>query len=254
MQHLKDYNDGVRYILVLRNCFTKHVSVVGYLQDKTAVETARVFEYMLTTQVKYICHPLVTDSGAEFLNSEFKAVCAKYDIKMYQPKTGKAVHAENAILYLKTKLYRYSRDTNNYRYIEILPYIVKNYNSSVRHVLGTTPDLVNRPNEFQIFHRQFGRHLPRKENIKPKFKVGDYVRLRVAVRTFEKSYFHKYTAQMYKIISVLLISQPPKYNIVAYNNPSDTWRVLERDLPIVPQNVPTTPIHCSEPPSVLCRD
>lgn len=237
MQDYKRFNDGVRYILVLRNCFTKQVAI-GYLQNKTGEHTATVFDYMLRTQVKYVCKTMVTDRGAEFLNQPFLGVCAKYNIKMYHPNTGKAWHAENAILMLKTKIYRHFRDQQTKRYIEMLPNVVKHYNTSIRSVLGVAPNDVNRTNEYALFHRQYGKNLIPQHLIKAKFDIGEHVRIRLPSRIFEKSYEPKFTVQVYKIINVLKYSNPPKYDLEAVNDSSNTLRSRERDLQLVPQNIP----------------
>ena len=88
-------------------------------------------------------------------------------------KNGKAYHAERAIRFIKTKIYRKIRDTDNKRYIDILPHIVRNYNNTIRPNLGIKPVNVNRMNEFAIFQRLYGKHLPRPESIRPKYKVGN---------------------------------------------------------------------------------
>lgn len=234
MQTLSQFNDGVRYILVLRNCFTKFVSI-GFLHDKTGPETAKVFEYMLLTQVPYVCKTLVTDSGKEFLNKDFQAVCTSFGIKMYQPRTGKAYHAENAILMLKTRLYRYFRDTQNKRYIEILPYIVLNYNMQRRVGLGVAPNDVTPENEFALFYRQYGRHMRDPATIVADFKVGDTVRRRLQDSPFVKSFHDRFTNHLYIIKKVNALVYPPKYHIQEKDDPdAEIFQVRQQDIQLAP--------------------
>ena len=236
-QPLSRFNNGINFLFVYRNCFSKRISV-GLLHNKTGEECARVFRNLLVSDIKFIPRTLVSDHGGEFLNPHFREVCAEFKIKMFQPRIGKAVHAENAILYLKTRLYRYMRDTGSKRYIDILPRIVANYNDTVRPVLGITPNEVGAHNQFRLFHRMFGRYLDTRQVV-ARFSVGDIVRIKLESRTFEKSYFHKYSTELYKIIAVLRISQPPKYDVQALQDPSSVLRLLERELLLAPQSFPT---------------
>lgn len=236
-QPLSRFNNGVHYVLVYRNCFTKRISV-GFLKSKHADECARVFRDMLINQIKFVPRTLVTDHGGEFLNPLFRGVCAEFNIKMFQPRKGKAVHAENAILYLKTRLYRYMRDTGNKRYMDILPQIVANYNNTVRPSIGVAPNQVEAHNQYRIFHRMFGKYVNTDDKPlrPPRFAVGDIVRVRLEARTFEKSYFHKFSTELYKITAVFTNSTPPKYNVQQLTDSTVQLRLLERELLSAPIN------------------
>ena len=240
-QPLSSFNNGIRFLLVYRNCFTKRIAV-GFLKSKHAEECAKVFRDMLVNQIKFIPRTLCTDRGGEFLNPLFRGVCDEFKIKMFQPRKGKAVHAENAILYLKQRIYRYMRDTRNKRYIEILPYIVHHYNNTIRPSLGVAPNQVEAHNQFKIFHRMFGKHVNaiHTRSAEPRFSVGDVVRVRLEQRTFEKSYFPKYSTELYKVTKAVTTSHPPKYDVVAMQDSTTFMRLLERELLLVPLNVPTS--------------
>jgi hypothetical protein len=235
-QPLSRFNNGIRYVLVYRNCFTKRISI-GFMHSKEGPECARVFRDMLIRQIKFVPRTLVTDHGGEFLNPYFRGVCAEFNIKMFQPRKGKAVHAENAILYLKTRLYRYMRDTNNKRFLEILPQIVRHYNNSVRAALGMAPNNVESHNQFRLFHRMYGRYL-RNTVSRPRFSIGNVVRIRLEERTFEKSYFPKFSTELYRITQIFTHSQPPKYLVEALLDPTTSLRLLERELLLVPIEIP----------------
>ena len=235
-QPLSQFNNGIHYVLVYRNCFTKRISV-GFLRSKHGDECAKVFREMLISQIKFVPRILITDRGGEFLNPFFRGVCNEFNIKMFQPRKGKAVHAENAILYLKIRIYRYMRDTNNKRFIDILPQIVLNYNNSIRPILGMSPNEVGAHNQFKLFHKMYGKYLPSETSSSPKFTVGDIVRVRLDARTFEKSFFHKYSTELYKVTTILL-SNPPKYDVQALQDATATLRLLERELLLAPQEIP----------------
>ena len=57
---------------------------------------------------------------------------------------------------------------------------------------------------------------------------------------FRKGYLPQYTKEIFTITNVLLISQPPKYDILQIGADPiiDVKRVLERDLYLIPKNVP----------------
>jgi hypothetical protein len=101
---------------------------------------------------------------------------------------------------LKEKLLRYFTSTNSYKWVDVLPDIIKNYNNSVNRTIGMTP------NQASVgLSEQFIIHLARDHNEQMRDKitlnVGDWVRLKNDRQLFEKMHL-KYSPEIYQITKV----------------------------------------------------
>jgi hypothetical protein len=68
----------------------------------------------------------------------------------------------------------------------MLPYIVSSYNNTVHSSIGIAPNKVNEKNQDQVWEFLYRKILEQKKTAKPKFKVGDRVRLSISKSTFQK--------------------------------------------------------------------
>jgi len=85
---------------------------------------------------------------------------------------------------LKERLYRYFTAANTLKFDDVLPELVQGYNATRHRSIGMAPQDVTRDNEEAVWKRLYGKRL--KDQKKPKFKVGDRVRLNKIHRTFAK--------------------------------------------------------------------
>ena len=76
---------------------------------------------------------------------------------------------------LKERLYRYFTAANTLRFDDVLPELVQGYNATRHRSIGMAPQDVTWDNEEAVWKRLYGKRLKGKK--KPKFKVGDRVRL-----------------------------------------------------------------------------
>ncbi|KAJ8911384.1 hypothetical protein NQ315_013519 [Exocentrus adspersus] len=94
-----------------------------------------------------------------------------------------------------------------YKWVDILPQITKNYNGTIHCTTGYKPRDVNKSNEEAILKSAYS-HI--KIMGKPKFKVGDIVRVSKSKHVFEKSYKPNWTTELFKIVKVQ-ITNPITY-------------------------------------------
>jgi hypothetical protein len=71
-------------------------------------------------------------------------------------------------------------------WVDVLPAFVKSYNNSTHRTIGMKPVDVNEENKDEVWTRVYG--YPLDSFPKPKFKVGDHVKVEVKHKTFEKGY------------------------------------------------------------------
>ena len=234
-QSLKEHNDGVKYLLVVIDCFSRKLHVSA-LYDKKGDTVADALDKILEQEpLGHSYTSLWVDLGGEFHNKFTLAVCRKYNIKLYSTynRGTKAVYAERVLQTLKTKIFRALTHYNSKNYMQFLEGIVKSYNSSShKGLLGDTPVNVHgmkdrneidelSQNMFEQKFKNYGNRLY-KENSPPTtvsignkvFTSGDYVRLigDVTDSAFVKSYDQVYTLEIFQIASVIL-DTPPIYKL-----------------------------------------
>ena len=125
------------------------------------------------------------DKGSEFLNSTFRAMLKRRDIKFYTSENEdiKAAVIERFNRSLKTKLFCYFTAKNTRRYVDVLDDLLHSYNHTYHRSIGMTPAEVNVDNEDLVRARLY----PAKpKSYKWGYDVGDRVRITMQRRPFRK--------------------------------------------------------------------
>ena len=89
---------------------------------------------------------------------------------------------------MKERLYWYFTAPNTLRFDDELPQLVQGYNATRHRSIGMAPKDVTWDNEEAVWKRLYEKR-PEEKHPKPKFKVGERVRLNKIHRTFEKVFF-----------------------------------------------------------------
>ena len=145
---------------------------------------------------------IITDQGLEFYNSTVQKVFAKYGITHYHTKSKtkwKAAMAERVIRTLKSRLEKYFYQNKTKKWIDFLPQLIKNYNSTPHRTIGMAPDQVTNQNSQEIYKKMFGDDTLK---VIPRLQKGDKVRILVDKSLFDKGYKQNWTEKIYKIKSV----------------------------------------------------
>ena len=200
----KDYihiNRGYRYILVIIDCFSKMVYACP-VKRKNADYMTQAFESIFSKFDKFP-NSLITDQGLEFYNSSVQKLLTSYGINHYHTITKtkwKASMAERVIRTLKSRLEKYFYHTKTKRWIEFLPQLVRNYNSTPHRTIGMAPNQVTDQNSPAIYKRVFGD-----TNLKtiPRLGIGDKVRILIDKNIFSKGYTRNWSEKIYQIQQVI---------------------------------------------------
>ena len=185
VQDVAKENDGVNYLLVVINVFSKFLWIRP-MKNRIARNLMQAFNSLLGEKRKP--EKLRTDKGTEFINESFQQYLKKQGIKFYtatnEPK-GAVVERGNRTL--KSKLYRYFTGVNSLRYIDVLQDIADSYNNTYHRSIGRPPATVSLLNAGQVRRKLYGK-IERSKSKRFKFKVGDHVRLSPRKRLFKKGY------------------------------------------------------------------
>ncbi|XP_061192263.1 uncharacterized protein LOC133200489 [Saccostrea echinata] len=229
VQNLSKYNDGIKYLLVVVDVFSRYLWVRA-LKDKKAQTVIGAFKDILSDSRKP--KAIRTDKGTEFYNRYLKEYLKGKDIKIfYALNETKANFAERYIQTLKKRLYRYFTYKQKYEYLNILQDVVQSINDTPNRSLnGRIPSSVSKENEAEVRLDAYlarqptkGRTTKFKKSSNRKrtpytFKVGDQVRITHLRRQFQRDYDQTYTEEIF-IVSGRFVSQGiPIYKLMDMTN------------------------------------
>lgn len=202
-------NRGHNYALVVIDCFSKYLWTRP-LKTKTATEVCAAMTDVLENSDGRVPKHLQTDQGTEFFNRQFGTLMRKYKITHYNTYSViKASMAERVIRTLKNKLYKAFTLHGSHNWVDgLLDRVTVEYNETKHSKTGLKPSSINGRNEAKVLRKSYA-HLKKIE--KPKFNVGDIVRVSKCKHVFEKGYTPNWTTELFKISKVISNSNPPTY-------------------------------------------
>lgn len=198
-------NRGYKYLLTMIDTFSKRAWAVP-LKQKNMEETSKALDNIF----KGLKNPpklLQADAGTEFFNRMVKAVLAKYGIKLYSSySTLKASIIERFNRTLKTWMWKKFSLRGTYKWVDLLDSLLETYNNRVHRTIGVAPAKVSESNEKMIHERLLASNRKMVSKVrqrkKPKFKVGDKVRISKFKHEFEKGYTPNWTAEVFTVDGV----------------------------------------------------
>ncbi|MEM6402224.1 MAG: transposase family protein [Cyanobacteria bacterium P01_D01_bin.116] len=201
---LASYNDGYKYLLVCVDVISRFVRV-SPMKSLTAKSAQIALTNMLTDSPSYP-KKLWSDRGREF-QGQFKAFCNNIGVEIYHTDSGtKAAFAERAIRSLKAIISKYMEEKSTWNYIDQLQTFVDIMNNRVNRSIGKPPSKVVKNDVMSILHK------PSSKFKKPKFKVGDKVRIAGIAKPFRKGYFQQFSDEVFTIVKIFS-RLPPSYII-----------------------------------------
>ena len=194
-------NNGYKYILTVMDVFSKFAWIaVTKKKDKQTI--ANSFENIIkksNRQPKKVW----SDGSGEYDNHFFRAMLKKYNIEPYRSVSElKAIMAERFNQSLMNKIAKMFTERGNHRYIDDIQRIVNEYNNSYHSSIKMTPvEASKKENEGIVYYNLYNKRRRKmmKQNLKPKFKVGDIVRIYKFKKLFEKGYLPKWSNSFYVI-------------------------------------------------------
>ena len=193
-------NNGYKYILTILDVFSKFAWVaVTKKKDKKTI--ANAFENIL--KKGRVPRKIWSDGGGEYDNHFFRSMLKKYNIEPYRTDSElKAIMAERFNQTLMNKIVKMFTERDNHRYIDDIERIVNEYNNTYHSSIKMTPiEASKEENEGIVYYNLYSkrRREMMKQNIKPKFKVGDIVRIYKFKKIFEKGYDPKWSNELFII-------------------------------------------------------
>ena len=211
MSLLSRYNNGVKYLLVIIDIFSRFLSVYP-LKRKDGQSVLVGIKHILETDQFRGIKFLNSDEGGEYYNKYVKDYLQKKNIKLYSTfsREIKASIAERVIRTIKSKIFKYLTHKNTKKYVDVLNQIVSSYNNSAHRGLkrSQTPNNVHKLTDPNLIQEQFDRmykdvHRIKKNNTSL-LTLGQAVRIVNSDKNkvFRKGYLIQNTEEIFKIKSI----------------------------------------------------
>ncbi len=192
MQKFQAQNNGFRYLCVIIDCFSKYVWVKP-LKNKLSSSIVKALALLLMTERPKL---LQADQGSEFFNKDVARMLEAFGPKLYHTYSDKkASIVERVQRTLRSRLGRLYTERDNNIWIDKLDDIVDSYNNSYHRSIKMKPTNVTDAHIDQI------KNLlnPPEEFSKPKFDIGNKVRITSVRKTFQKEYEKGWTDEKFLI-------------------------------------------------------
>lgn len=232
MKQFARENNWYKYILNVIDCFSKFVWAEPLKKKDGAVVTT-AFERILDRAIKdgHTTPDLLhTDKGTEFKNKSFNNMLKKHSIKIYHTESEeKSAIIERYHRTLNNKLRVKFEVRNSHKWYDVLQELTDEYNKHDYHrTIKMRPTDVNKSNESDLLkmYQDLESKVPRK---KPKFKIGDRVRITAHKVVFRNKYKQNWTSEIF-VITQILNTKPVTYEIEDLKGEEVIGGFYEREL------------------------
>lgn len=224
-------NKNMKYILTVINIFSKK-AYVRALKNKSGEEVTRAMKSILDS----MGHPIRNihvDNGTEFYNATMKHMLQQRNINLYSTFTRmKAAIAERFNRTLKNKMWKQFSLRGSYKWIDLLQPLVSEYNNTRHRTIKMKPNDVDATNERHLLRTVYNYDsLPIRKK-RPKFKLGDFVRISKYKHVFEKGFTPNWTTEIFKI-NRIQDTDPITYLLVDLDGNDIKGTVYQQELQVV---------------------
>lgn len=217
-------NRSYKYILTVIDIFTKFAWAFP-VKTKSARDVTYAMNKLF--QMGHIPKNIHSDQGKEFYNSEFKELLRKHNVNHFSTFSSmKAAIVERFNRTLKSKMWKYFNLHSTNKWVNILQTLIDKYNNTKHSTIKMKPKDVKKRHEKKLLNTiyKYDEYLK-----KPKFSVGDSVRISKFKHLFEKGYTPNYGAEIFKIVRVAH-TQPITYLLNDYQNNEIQGTFYEQEL------------------------
>lgn len=212
LQSIKSYNDNYAFIIVVIDAVSRYVWVEPLL-NKSSKSVADAFQKILARSNNRMPSLCQSDAGKEYTGAAFQKMLKENDIhfRIARNPDVKCALAERFNRTLKDRMWRYFTNSNTKRYIDVLQSLVNSYNNTVHSGTKMAPSTVNLKNASFAKKNLDNRYAHHFTNKRPKYSVGDLVRVSTAKNVFQKSSECSFTEEIFKIVRISQTRAPYVY-------------------------------------------
>lgn len=246
VRNISKENDGVQYILVLQDIFSRFLFTAP-LKQKTASNVIDALKNIFAKGRKP--KVLRTDKGSEFKNRWVSAFLKKESVhQIFTENETKSNFAERSIQNLENRLHRMFAHNQSYKYLNIMPSITEGINNTPSRPLGGfAPADVTKKNEDEVRYSAYlqrTKHDKRSQGSRKvksanthyskeklyKFKINDKVRITHLRRLFQREYDQKWTGEIFRVSSRFRSQGIPVYKLKDFADESISGTFYAQEL------------------------
>ena len=206
MQEYENDNMGYKYILFAVDVYSRY-AFAEPLKSKSGAEVASALQKIIN-KASSPPDKLWSDLGKEFYNKNVDSLRNKYNIGIYST-FGKAHSSivERFNKTIKNIMFKKFTVNGNRIWYNMLDNLVKQYNNKKNTAINTSPN--------NAYHNKIELKMNETDDrteTKPKYKVGDKVRVAYNKEVFQKGYHPNWSHQLY-IVSEVQKTKPTTYKI-----------------------------------------
>ena len=219
MQWLSKYNKGIQYLLPEIDLFNKYAWIVP-LKEKRGISIINAFQKIISKGQQP--NKIWVNQDGEFYNELFKRFLKINNIEMYSTyNKGKYVIAKRSIRMLKNKIFKHMTAVSKNVYFDVLDDIVNKYNNTVHRSIKMKP--------IDVTSDSYAEYNEDSNVTKPKFKVGDHVRISKYKNIFAKGYTQNWSEEVF-VVSKIKNTVPWTYVVSDLNGEEITGSFYEKEL------------------------
>ena len=224
-------NDGYRYLFTTIDVFTK-MAWVYPLKSNTCQNVMNCFKDILE-KCGEKPERLNTDRGSEMICEKFETYLKNQNIHHYLAYSlRKCPVVERFNLTIQTLLYKMMAKNKSLKWTEFLDDAMKIYLNRKHRTIGMSPIEGDKDkNEKKIRKAYLKKYMASNlKKTKPKFKVGDSVRIFAERGQFHRGYMEDFTREHFTITKVITNLPFPRYKIKEYNGEEIVGSFFEDEL------------------------
>jgi len=183
----KKFNSGMNVFLVIIHVMSRYLYVYP-MNSKKSENITKALEHFIEDSKKYPPTTIVTDFGSEFTSKAIKSFLSKNDIRLLtvnkteNDNSHATAIVERVIRTLREMINQYLSVYKTNKYIDVLPNLISNYNTSNHRSLGKAPAEMD-DKDVKDLNNQINEINYQKIN---KIQPGQKVRLLVKKKGFQK--------------------------------------------------------------------
>ena len=207
---------GYAYLLCVIDCFTKHVWLYK-LKNKTCTGVVQCFKHFFT-----VCGELPqniqTDHGLEFACRELDELFTKKEVNHYYANDEKkCVIVERVQRSLQTIFYKMMDHFNSHNWTQFIDNVLSIYNSRYHRTIKMSPNEAEKDENQSTVLKALHQHYATYKVKRPKFKVGDTVRISKLKNKFKRGYHATFSDEVFRIHKVLTNLPTPRYILTEWD-------------------------------------
>ena len=230
-KEMVEANNGYRYLFTTIDVFTK-MAWVYPLKDNTCQNIMDSFKDILE-RCGDTPKRLNTDRGSEMICKKFKTYLKEKNVHHYLAYSlRKCPVVERFNLTIQQLLYKIMAKNNSLTWVKYIDQAMKIYLNRKHRTIGMSPlegDKKTREKEIrQTYLKRYKKS--NEKRIKPKFSIGDTVRIWAERGQFHRGYMEDFTREFFIISKVLRNLPFPRYVIREYEGEEVTGTFFEDEL------------------------